>query len=103
MTPDVETKPVIFDRSRQAAEILRIGLENLGRMAMTREFVAGGQTCRSGSDDYGSMRIYRLRQKTLPVPSMVPRSAKSRRHSDPTMSRKPLNSSNRAPDDESFN
>ena len=41
MAADIEAKPSIFDRSREAADILRIGFEDFSLMTVAGKFVAG--------------------------------------------------------------
>ncbi len=53
MTADVESEAFILDRAREPAYVLRVLLQYNDLMPVPCEFIAGGETGRSGTYDDG--------------------------------------------------
>lgn len=52
MASDVESITVMFDRARNAADVLRVLLEDTHRRAVLRQLIRGGETSRARAEDY---------------------------------------------------
>jgi hypothetical protein len=70
MATDIEAEALILYRSRQPPDVARISFEDLGMIALAGELVAGGQACRTSSDDDHST-VDDIRQYFFPRDDLV--------------------------------